>query len=226
MDKQSIILIRTMRFVTSNQLLVQLILQKVGFVMHIVGHRGAGGLAPENSLEAIRKALKHKVDMIEIDARVRAGVVVLSHDAARNNITYCPLKQALKEISGRIPVNIEIKEKRVIKYLPKILENYEGEVLFSSFSYNTLKELQKVLPEAKIAVLEKWSSLRILAFAELLGTKRLHIKETWIWKGLVSSLKRQGYSVYCYTVNTPQRAEELKEWGVDGIFTDFPNRFA
>jgi glycerophosphoryl diester phosphodiesterase len=43
-----------------------------------VEHRG---LAPENTLKSIAKAIEHGVDEIEIDARVTAdNVVVLHHD--------------------------------------------------------------------------------------------------------------------------------------------------
>jgi len=49
--------------------------------LKIVGHRGARGLAPENTLAAIDKALEHQVDEIEIDVRITAdNIAVLAHD--------------------------------------------------------------------------------------------------------------------------------------------------
>ena len=49
------------------------------------GHRGARGLAPENTLPAFARALALKVDTLETDLAVtRDGVVVLSHDPALN----------------------------------------------------------------------------------------------------------------------------------------------
>ena len=49
------------------------------------GHRGARGLAPENTLAAFARALALKVDTLETDLAVtRDGVVVLSHDPALN----------------------------------------------------------------------------------------------------------------------------------------------
>jgi glycerophosphoryl diester phosphodiesterase len=41
----------------------------------------------------------------------------------------------------------------------------------------------------------------------------------------VRSLNHKGYQLYAYTVNDKERAEELAEWGVKGIFTDYPDRF-
>jgi glycerophosphoryl diester phosphodiesterase len=46
----------------------------------IIGHRGAKGIAPENTLEGFEVAIKHGVDMIETDAQLtKDGVVVLLH---------------------------------------------------------------------------------------------------------------------------------------------------
>ena len=49
--------------------------------MEVIGHRGARGLAPENTIAALQKGLEHHVDMLELDLRVtRDDVVILHHD--------------------------------------------------------------------------------------------------------------------------------------------------
>src|SRR5262249_17938626 len=49
------------------------------------GHRGARGLAPENTLEAFAAALQIGVSTLELDLGVtRDGVVVVSHDSYLN----------------------------------------------------------------------------------------------------------------------------------------------
>ena len=49
------------------------------------GHRGARGLAPENTLAAFQRALEIGVDTLELDIGVTAdGVVVISHDPYLN----------------------------------------------------------------------------------------------------------------------------------------------
>ncbi len=55
----------------------------------LVGHRGARGLAPENTLPAFAEALSLGVTALELDAAfTEDGVVVISHDQALNpNIT-------------------------------------------------------------------------------------------------------------------------------------------
>jgi len=53
--------------------------------VEIQGHRGARGLAPENTLPAFERALAVGVDVLEMDVGVtRDGVVVVAHDAVLN----------------------------------------------------------------------------------------------------------------------------------------------
>ncbi len=49
------------------------------------GHRGARGLAPENTLRAFEVALQHSVTTLELDIAItRDGVLVIHHDLALN----------------------------------------------------------------------------------------------------------------------------------------------
>ena len=53
--------------------------------LDIQGHRGARGLAPENTLPAFAKALELGVSTLELDCAItRDGVVVVSHDPVLN----------------------------------------------------------------------------------------------------------------------------------------------
>src|SRR5947199_10469713 len=56
-----------------------------GNAFDLQGHRGARGLAPENTLEAFALALAIGVTTLELDlAMTRDGVVVVSHDRRLN----------------------------------------------------------------------------------------------------------------------------------------------
>src|SRR4051794_35451571 len=53
--------------------------------LDIEGHRGARGLAPENTLAAFARALTLGVTTLELDTAItRDGVVVVSHDSRLN----------------------------------------------------------------------------------------------------------------------------------------------
>ena len=87
--------------------------------MIIIGHRGAAGIAPENTIKSFKTALEHGVDWIEFDVRAtKDGEVVLYHDNTLNlrliqkngllgpieNFTYDQLNTYVRLIDGqRIP---------------------------------------------------------------------------------------------------------------------------
>ena len=61
--------------------------------MEIIAHRGASALAPENSLEAVRLALRLGAKAIEIDVHLTAdNVVVLSHNGSVVSLKGVPLE--------------------------------------------------------------------------------------------------------------------------------------
>lgn len=54
----------------------------------VIGHRGAAGIAPENTLAAVRVAADHGVRWIEVDAQLSAdGRAVVYHDATLERCT-------------------------------------------------------------------------------------------------------------------------------------------
>ena len=52
-----------------------------------IGHRGAAGHEPENTLRSIRRALELGADGIEIDVRLAGGELVVFHDARLERTT-------------------------------------------------------------------------------------------------------------------------------------------
>ena len=53
-----------------------------------IGHRGAMGYAPENTLVSFEKALDLKVDMVELDVQLcKTGELVVIHDLTVNRTT-------------------------------------------------------------------------------------------------------------------------------------------
>ena len=65
--------------------IVSMLLAASAHAVDLQGHRGARGLAPENTLPAFARALALGVDTLELDTGVtRDGVVVIHHDLALN----------------------------------------------------------------------------------------------------------------------------------------------
>lgn len=56
--------------------------------VQIIGHRGASGLAPENTLAAFRKAVELRLDAVEFDVqRTSDGYLVVFHDDELDRVT-------------------------------------------------------------------------------------------------------------------------------------------
>ncbi|MFQ5888588.1 MAG: glycerophosphodiester phosphodiesterase family protein [Gemmatimonadota bacterium] len=56
--------------------------------VRVIGHRGAGGVAPENTLPALRHATAAGADAVELDLRcARCGTLVLLHDPTVDRTT-------------------------------------------------------------------------------------------------------------------------------------------
>ena len=69
--------------------------------MKIIGHRGARHVAPENTVAALKHALKAGVDEIEIDVRVtKDGHVILHHNPVMkmNGKNYATNAHTLQEL--------------------------------------------------------------------------------------------------------------------------------
>lgn len=220
--------------------------------MKIIGHRGARGLAPENTIAGLKKGMEHHVDILEFDLRVtKDGEVILHHDAAlrdaagqkfkisehyykdlKNHKPDLPtLKEVFDEIGQPVPLYIEVKEKEPVKPIAKIIEQYLARgwrpdgLLLGSKNQKTLRELHSALPQIEKIVIERWSGVKATRRARQVNAKRICMYERWLWWGFIKSMKRGGWELYSYPTNDVSKARRWQRYGLSGIVTDFPDRF-
>ncbi len=218
--------------------------------MLIIGHRGAKGLAQENSLDAIAWALKYKVDLIELDVRTTAdNIAVLYHDSytvnkktnkklklskssyiylASNIAGLTTLEEGLSHTKNTGTL-IEIKPGADIKSVLKVIKNTSAEVkarmIITSFDYKILKIVSRECPGIKLAVLDKWSGVRASHRAKKLKSEIIIMNQRWLWGGFISSVSRSGLQLFAYTVNNPEKANRWRKFNLAGVITDYPDRF-
>lgn len=219
--------------------------------MQIIGHRGAAGLAPENTLQSIQAALRAGVDAVEVDVRVTSdGMVVLCHDKhivdatgakqlVRKN-TYKVLKkinpdlallsEALKIVAGTCQIIVEIKPGEPCKPIVAVLQdeskksNIPAGVAFASFDVHILQHIRHALPEIPLIVCDSWSGVRATRRARRLGTAWLFMNERWLWRGFVRMMQQNGFRLSVYTVDNPKRIARWQPF-LYGVITNHPERF-
>ncbi|MCL6331300.1 glycerophosphodiester phosphodiesterase [Pectobacterium carotovorum subsp. carotovorum] len=92
--------------------------------------------------------------------------------------------------------------------------------LLSSFSIEALEAAQQAVPELPRGLLldeweEDWQAL-----TQRLGCVSIHLNHKLLTAERVAVLKAAGLRILVYTVNQPDRAQTLLDWGVDCICTD------
>lgn len=86
-----------------------------------IGHRGACGYVPENTIESIEKAIALGVDGVEIDIfKCKSGELVLFHDQTLNNLVGRP--ERIEELTLEELNECLIMNKYSIPTLKKVLE--------------------------------------------------------------------------------------------------------
>lgn len=67
--------------------------------------------------------------------------------------------------------------------------------------------------------------LECLDIAIKLDCKLFVCEYTLISQAIIEQVNRAGLEVHVYTVNDEERIQRFKEWGVDGVITDYPVKF-
>lgn len=214
--------------------------------MKIIGHRGARGLAPENTLAAIEAGIAAGANMIEVDVRVtKDGALVLCHDTSlqQQEISastlddlrdvqpdFATLSQAIAAVNRRVPMILEIKPGVSPDLVASELRQFlrqgwrDTDFFISSFDFKLLQQLRELLPGLAPIVLERWSGVRATRRAKKLATLYICMSQRVLWWGFIRSMARAGYKLSAYTVNKPGLAAQWARHGLYAVVTDFPNR--
>jgi glycerophosphoryl diester phosphodiesterase len=98
--------------------------------------------------------------------------------------------------------------------------------LLSSFKPAALAAAREVAPHLSRALLVGALPRDWRRQVEALDCSMLHADQRRLDQPTVAVVRDTGLSLFAYTVNLPQRAQELFSWGVDSVFSDCPDRVA
>lgn len=127
-------------------------------------------------------------------------------------------------------LNIEIKSDifpydglvdQVLKLAAK--RDLGDRLLLSSFNHEDVLQVCRDT-ELKSAILTSQIYVDVYDYARVIGTKQIHVSLPAAFRRMTTDALIKGATVYVYTVNKLEYVEQLKQIGIHGIFTDYPER--
>ena len=146
----------------------------------------------------------------------------------------------VEEVAAAVPPHVglhaELKDFDVVTsaHLARLFAAFEANgglsrVTFSSPHEETLDALRHALPTAKTALL-LFRAVRVptdaARRAAYLGCVSVHPDVSLVSTDLVEICHRHGMKVFVFTVNERSAMRRLLPMGVDGFFTDYPDRLS
>ena len=156
------------------------------------------------------------------------------------------LKEVINVVRGKCDLNVEIKETEVAMKVAKtiIKEKLLENSIISSNHPESLLAIKTINPNIKTALVfystkTNWGQVLfdLLCMVFLPITKKIIIKKAkkakvqtinlgkqLATKGMIKILHQNGFLVNVWTVNKVKEIEQFKKKGVNGIFSNYPDR--
>ena len=141
------------------------------------------------------------------------------------------LQDVIKLINNKIPLNIELKGANTsdsVNHIINVFVQKQGwqseNFIISSFNWKELREMRRLNPDIAIAVLTEDDPLDAIPVAKELNAVAINPDFGTLTTENVRRVQKEGYKVYTWTVNNPEDILRVQRMGVDGIFTNFPER--
>jgi glycerophosphoryl diester phosphodiesterase len=190
----------------------------------IVAHRGASAEAPENTLEAFRKAIELGADMIEFDVRRDpSGALRISHDPILDlGIDLPTLEETLRLTQGRIQLDVELKEPDAEREAIELLLRYFSwaDFCITSFLAPSLHAVRKLNPGVRTGLIFAGWNAEVRAICAGADCDLLVAHHR-----LVDKAQEIGKPMFVWTVDDPALTRKLlRRPLVEGIVTNNPRQ--
>jgi glycerophosphoryl diester phosphodiesterase len=220
----------------------------------LIAHRGASSVARENTIESFEKAIEIGVEMIEFDVRrTKDHALIVYHDELMEGkpvkeLTYDEIsrmamgqgfsiptfEEVLKCTSGKIKLDVEIKEESYEKEVVELLTRYfkKDQFVITSFYDSCIRRIKDNDPEIKAGLILGISKpkhpMRTRLSEFFPGRRCKEAKADFLvphwrllWFGFIDRVKRENKPVFVWTVNDPKMIWKLlQDNRIDAIITD------
>jgi len=211
----------------------------------VVAHRGAWGIAPENTLAAFEGAVGLGADMVEFDVwRCGSGGLIVLHDGvvqgrSIHSLTHREvveligrpvprLEEVLDLTRGRIGIDLELKDSECVAEVSEVVRRQAlpGLVLLSSFSTKVVGELRALDLNVRLGLiwarpLGRGGEHDPVQAASSVGATHLALHHRLLREQLIVHARGAGLELLPWTVNGPR---VLRRWlacdAVWGVVTD------
>jgi glycerophosphoryl diester phosphodiesterase len=191
--------------------------------MIVIAHRGFSRRYPENTMAAVRAAIRLGVDMVEVDVQqTRDGELVVFHDYRLDRIygVHKRVRDAWRrELPGaptlaevlrlRFPLLVEIKGADPAK-VEAAIGHRQDVIVFSIRNRKTERFRNRF-----------GLCARKVEFPR--GVSGLGLSRRLVTPAVVKRVHDRGLKLFVWTVNRPDEMRRLRDWGVDGLITDQPD---
>lgn len=141
------------------------------------------------------------------------------------------LTEVIDCIDGRAGINIEIKSHDTVSIVVSEIHRAlfhkgwtYGRFLVSSFNCLELQLIKCYDPHINIGVLQAGFPLEYGKLAEELGAFSVHADKSLVMPKQVEDAHTRGLKMFAYTVNSEEDFALMLAMGVDGVFSDYPEK--
>ncbi len=138
------------------------------------------------------------------------------------------LAETLPLLPAPIRINLEIKAASAQKMVEFVRANYiSNRVVLSAFNHPVLFEIRALDPNISLGYLvdrEPWDE--VFREASILWAVSLNVPVHRVSHPVIRRAHNNGFELHVYTVNDPSEMTRLIQMGVDGLFTNYPDRLA
>ena len=229
--------------------------------MKIIGHRGARGEAPENTLAGFQYIHDLGIRAVEFDVRqLKDAELVIMHDdnflrttSIDKNLYECSsteleaynqayiwmdwdkqitptLSDALHIMQDFNHLEVEVKAvetmadaEKLVLALEQQLQGFEKTAVFTSFDLKIHHALNQMNSKFQRGLLvENDIQLKAIDQALELECGQIGWMNQLATPELIRATQQEKLKISVWTVNSIERAQQLRDLGIDGLITDFP----
>lgn len=217
----------------------------------IIGHRGAAGYEPENTLLSFRKAIDLGVDWIEFDLHRSAdGYLVVIHDDTVDRTTdghgkvsdmtleelkkldagkgqQIPTFQEVIDLArGRVKMIPEIKQEGIEVELLDLIDRNDivNTCMVSSFFGYAIRRCKEFHPQLQTAAIFSHLPIDFRVMSLDIMADALFLRKDIASQALVEECHKNGFNVCIWNEDTPEEIRKYAEMEPDFMSSNYPDR--